>query len=125
MFEWAAPAMVYSAWNTAIKLSWSCPRWTRTFLLQQVLACSDTSAKTGIIGRYATLFVFLQGADVSRDIFVIPPKERRIPSMLWKLKTSIYGLCDASRGWYQALVEEINRSRGKEKSFGSRDVSVL
>ena len=46
---------------------------------------------------------FLQGADAPRDIFVIPPKERRVPGILWKLKTSIYGLCDASRGWYQAM----------------------
>jgi hypothetical protein len=79
MFEWAAPAevlvalktycsdfygsmlwdlgsekasQVYSAWDTAVKLTWSCPRWTRTFLLQQVLACGMTSAKTDILGRY-------------------------------------------------------------------------
>ena len=45
---------------------------------------------------------FLQGADAPRDIFVIPPKERRVPGILWKLKTSIYGLRDASRGWYKA-----------------------
>ena len=38
--------MVYNAWNTAIKLSWSCPRWTRTFLVQKVLECGETSAKT-------------------------------------------------------------------------------
>ena len=61
MFEWAAPVdvlvalqtycssfygamlwdlsgekagQVFSAWDTAVKLTWSCPRWTRTFLLQ-------------------------------------------------------------------------------------------
>jgi hypothetical protein len=79
MFQWAAPAevlqalkiycsdfygsmlwdlggdkasQVYSAWDTAVKLTWSCPRWTRTFLLQQVLACSMRSARTDILGRY-------------------------------------------------------------------------
>ena len=79
MFEWAAPpevlkalkfycsdfygsmlwdlggdkaGQVYTAWDTAIKLAWSCPRWTKTFLLQQVLASDVTSAKTDILGRY-------------------------------------------------------------------------
>ena len=45
--------MVYSAWDTAVKLTWSCPRWTRTFLLQKVLACDMTSARTDILGRYS------------------------------------------------------------------------
>lgn len=79
MFQWAAPAEVlealkiycsdfygsmlwdlrgdkasevYSACDTAVKLTWSCPRWTRTFLLQQALACSMRSARTYILGRY-------------------------------------------------------------------------
>ena len=79
MFEWAAPAevlaalkiycgdfygsmlwdlggdkasQIFSAWDTAVKLSWSCPRWTRTFLSQQVLSLDMTSAKTDILGRY-------------------------------------------------------------------------
>ena len=46
-------SMVYSAWDTAVKLTWSCPRWTRTFLLQKVLACDMTSARTDILGRYS------------------------------------------------------------------------
>ena len=56
---------------------------------------------------------FLQGADAPRDIFVIPPKERRVPGILWKLKTAIYGLCDASRGWYKALSEVLIALGGK------------
>ena len=56
---------------------------------------------------------FLQGADAPRDIFVTPPKERRVPGILWKLKTSIYGLCDASRGWYKALSEVLIALGGK------------
>ena len=45
-------SQVFNAWDTAVKLTWSCPRWTRTFLLQQVLACGMSSAKTDILGRY-------------------------------------------------------------------------
>ena len=43
---------VYSAWDTAVKLTWGCPRYTRTFLLQQVLACGDTYVKADILSRY-------------------------------------------------------------------------
>ena len=35
-----------------VKLTRSCPRWTRTFLLQQVLTCGLTSARTDILSRY-------------------------------------------------------------------------
>ena len=97
MFHWAAPADVlramqtycsayygcmlwdlggekasqlYSAWDTAVKLTWSCPRWTKTFLLQQVLSCGGTSARTEILGRYAK---FSQGlrTSVSKEVRVL------------------------------------------------------
>ena len=97
MFDWAAPAdvvkalkiycsafygsmlwdlggekasQVYSAWDTAIKLTWSCPRWTRTFLLQQVLACGDTSARTDILSRYGKFFRGLR-TSVSQEVRVL------------------------------------------------------
>ena len=97
MFEWAAPAEVlqalkfycsafygsmlwdlggdkatqmYSAWDTAVKLSWSCPRWTRTFLLQQVLASGMTSARTDILGRYGKFFKGLR-ASVCQEVRVL------------------------------------------------------
>ena len=46
---------------------------------------------------------FLQGALLERDVFVRPPKERRIPGILWKLIKPAYGLVDASRGFYVEL----------------------
>ena len=46
-------SQVHSAWGTAVKLTWICPRWTRTFLVQQVLSCGIPSAETDILGRYA------------------------------------------------------------------------
>ena len=97
MFEWAAPAevlqamqtyfsdfywsmlwdlggdkasQVYSAWDTAVKLSWSCPRWTRTFLLQQVLACGMTSAKTDVLGRYGKFAMGLR-TSVCQEVRVL------------------------------------------------------
>ena len=97
MFEWAAPAevlqalktycsdfygamlwnlggdkasMVYSAWDNAVKLTWSCPRWTRTFLLQQVLASGMRSARTEILGRYGKFCMGLR-TSVSQEVRVL------------------------------------------------------
>ena len=79
MFEWASPAevlqalkiycsdfygsmlwdlggdkadQVFNAWDTAVKLTWSCPRCTRTYLLQHVLSPDMFSARTDVLGRY-------------------------------------------------------------------------
>ena len=46
---------------------------------------------------------FLQGSEICRDVFILPPKERRVPGILWKLLKPVYGLVDAPRGWYLAL----------------------
>lgn len=42
---------------------------------------------------------FLQGESIDRDIYLKPPKEFDNGS-LWKLKKTVYGLCDAARSWY-------------------------
>ena len=47
---------VYSSWDVAVKLTWGCPRETRTFLLQQVLSCGFSSAKTDILSRFVNFF---------------------------------------------------------------------
>jgi hypothetical protein len=46
---------------------------------------------------------FLQGADLDRDVFVRPPKERRVHSVVWKMIKRAYGLLDASCGFYLRL----------------------
>ena len=46
---------------------------------------------------------FLQGEKLERDVFVRPPKERRVNGVIWKMETSVYGLQDASRGFYLEL----------------------
>ena len=47
---------LFNSWNTAIKLSWSCPRDTRSYLVQEVLSCGLDSAKSDIITRYGKFF---------------------------------------------------------------------
>ena len=63
-------SQVFSAWETAVKLAWSCPRWTRTFLLQQVLACGMTSARTDVLGRYSKFFMGLR-TSVCQEVRVL------------------------------------------------------
>ena len=51
-----AASQYFNSWSTALKLAWECPRGTRTYLLQQVLACGNTSAKVDIMARYSRFF---------------------------------------------------------------------
>ena len=53
-----------------MKLTWSCPRWTRTFLVQQVLSCGETSAMTDILSRYGKFCKGLR-TSVSPEIRVL------------------------------------------------------
>ena len=47
---------VFNSWTTAVKLTWSVPRATRTYLVQQVLSAGLTSAKVDILARYRNFF---------------------------------------------------------------------
>ena len=49
---------------------------------------------------------FLQGKSIERDVFITPPKEANT-NKLWKLKTTVYGLCDAPREWYLSVKKEL------------------
>ena len=74
-------AKVFNAWTTAVKLCWDCPRNTRTYLVQQVLACGQSSARTDLLTRYSGFFKSLRTSTsvevstmanlVSRDIQTI------------------------------------------------------
>ena len=50
---------------------------------------------------------FLQGKQIERPIFLIPPPEFQEQNIVWELKTCIYGLSDASRKWYLRVKEEL------------------
>ena len=61
---------VFNSWNTAIKLAWNCPRETRTYLVQQVLAPGLDSARTDILVRYAKFFQSLRKS-VSKEVAML------------------------------------------------------
>ena len=59
---------------------------------------------------------FLQGTPIEREVFILPPRERRVPGMIWKLKKPVYGLKDAARGWHLALDNKLQEA-GCDKCF--------
>lgn len=42
---------------------------------------------------------YLQGDKIEREVYLCPPPEFNC-GRLWKLKKTVYGLCDAARQWY-------------------------
>ena len=50
---------------------------------------------------------FLQSVPIEREVYVLPSKERRVPGVLWRLTKTVYGLADASRGFYISFSGEI------------------
>ena len=49
---------------------------------------------------------YLQGNQISREVFLKPPPEFN-NGRLWKLNKTVYGLCDAARQWYLRVKDEL------------------
>ena len=47
---------VYNSWGTAVRLTWSVPRATRSYLVEQVLSPGLTSVRTDILAKYVGFF---------------------------------------------------------------------
>ena len=60
---------------------------------------------------------FLQGEDIDREVFVKPPKERRIKGVIWKMLKRAYGLTDASSFFYLELLSTLNDLRCIQSKF--------
>jgi len=50
---------------------------------------------------------YLQGSAIERTIYLRPPPEFN-NGFLWKLKKTVYGLCDAARAWYLRVKDELS-----------------
>ena len=78
----------FNSWTTAVKLAWQCPRATRTYLVQQVLACGGISAKIDIMSRFCKFFLGLRSSPcrevsilanmVGRDVRSVTGKNIRV-----------------------------------------------
>ncbi len=56
---------------------------------------------------------FLQGMQLSREIYIRPPPEAGKVNVLWKLNKCVYGLADASLYWYNKVKELMLSTGGK------------
>ena len=69
---------------------------------------------------------FLQAKELDRDIFMVPPKDVKKESVLWKLKKPLYGLNDASRKFWLKVKEVfgkmgLRRLEGDEAMYFKRN----
>ena len=69
-FRGVGATQFFNAWTTAIKLTWDCPRATRTYLVQKVLACESMSAKSEILSRFCKFFQGLCSSP-SREVAIL------------------------------------------------------
>ena len=60
---------------------------------------------------------FLQGTDLERDVFLRPPKERRVPGIVWKMVKRAYGFVDASRGFYLEMEKTLTELKCPTSKF--------
>ena len=49
---------------------------------------------------------YLQGNYIEREVYLCPPPEY-YSGQLWKLKKTVYGLCDAARAWYLRVKSQL------------------
>ena len=49
---------------------------------------------------------YLQGNLIKRDVYLMPPPEY-FRGNFWKLKKTVYGLCDAARAWYLRVRDQL------------------
>jgi Reverse transcriptase (RNA-dependent DNA polymerase) len=52
---------------------------------------------------------FLQGNAITRDVFLIPPREYAEPGCCWRLLKPIYGLVSAPKAWYEKLCSVVKK----------------
>ena len=64
------------------------------------------SSKQWVCHTVDVKLAYLQGDKIQRTIFLKPPQEYD-NGQLWKLKKTVYGLCDAARAWYMKIKREL------------------
>ena len=50
---------------------------------------------------------FLQGQQIDRLVYLVPPKEAGGKNVLWKLNKCVYGLSDAARMFYETVKQSV------------------
>ena len=72
---------------------------------------------------------FLQSKELTRDVFVMPPKDINVSGKLWKLRKPLYGLNDASRRFWlrvkEVFKEENMRTLPGDEAFYFQNIGGL
>ena len=112
-----------------MKLSWHVPRATKTYLLQNVLACGTTSAKVDILARYGTFFNSLRKSPsyevavlaniVGRDVRSKRGSNSKLLEKSSCLNSLIYSSARLKMEPCGAAVEEISLYEAKEPGFST------
>ena len=61
---------------------------------------------------------FFQGKPIEREVSLKPTKEAST-NKVWKLNTTVYGLCDAPKAWYLSVKEELINTGGAESRYNN------
>ena len=59
---------------------------------------------------------YLQSNDLFRTVYMKPPAQTEEDGVYWLVKKPVYGLCDATKGWYDALKEFLVEKLGARVS---------
>ena len=70
------------------------------------LALTLASAKGWVCHTMDIKAAYLQGHKMEREVYLRPPSEFDNGS-LWRLKKTVYGLCDAARQWYNRVRDQL------------------
>ena len=52
---------------------------------------------------------FLQGKEIGRNVYLIPPIEAESENVVWRLNACIYGPVDDSQNWYEIVKDELKK----------------
>ena len=70
------------------------------------LALSIAATKKWRIYTADVKSAYLQGDLIERELYLMPPQEY-FTGKLWRLRKTVYGLCDAARSWYERVRSEL------------------
>ena len=87
--------------ETVIRFSPTCSKES-----MRIAFVAYASSKDWVCGTLDVKTAFLQGTELKRDVFLVPPRESASVGKLWKLKKCVYGLPDGPRHWYDRVKLE-------------------
>ena len=104
--------LVVRGFEEKVKVQVDSPTGSRETLhmLLTVAATQGWRIKSGDVKS-----AYLQGEKLDREVYMVPPVEKKKPGVIWRLVKAVYGMNDSGRKWY-FKVEEVLESFGCKKA---------